>query len=209
MWDADANRVQIYLGTIYRDDKELKDGAKENAISVIEPLLIHAHFPAANSSNINSLGQKWEKYKKIRIINTNYRRSLMLEVSGLALLTDYRNYAIVDVLKNEKYHKHFFKDQEENDYILCFGEKFEKDQNADPDFWVGVDETLWEQRGTPLIVAVWAKDKDKLIEFAKDQNRLIWAGEQEKADYFAVSIDVTSEAVEVAIKEMKKIFGLN
>jgi hypothetical protein len=198
--NADAKNVQIYLGTVYRDTKRLENEEKIEAIKKIEPLLIYAHFPAANSSNIASLGKKWKEYKNIRVINTNYRRSLLPEVSGLAMVSGYMNYVLVDQLKEENPGAEFYIDKNNDDYSLCFG----RDYN---DFWIGVDGELWEKSGIPFAVGVWEANKEKLEELAKKvQQEIISMGEKGD-EYYVLPVDVSHESAKMVIEEMKKLFN--
>lgn len=89
-WDynLDYRNVQIYVGRFYNmsnSDPFNQDGAWNNIISHAEKLLIYAHGPAANSSNIQTITRddtKIKQFENMRILNYGTHRSLMPEVSG-------------------------------------------------------------------------------------------------------------------------------
>ena len=87
-YNVDYKNIQIYVGYIYNmrnDDSTNKDGVWGQAIDDAERLLIYAHEPARNSSNILNITRNKERLKKmenIRVLNYGCHRSLMPEVSG-------------------------------------------------------------------------------------------------------------------------------
>ncbi len=82
--NTDKEQIQIYIGRLF-DEKYPGDDEWNELISKAEQLLIFSHWPAGNSSNINSITSKKDKIKKfknIRIYNFDQHRNLMPEVSG-------------------------------------------------------------------------------------------------------------------------------
>lgn len=84
IYNSDDKNVQIYVGRLF-NKKQPDDDEWNDLISKAEKLLIFSHWPAGNSSNINSLSRKKEELetlKNIRIYNYDQHRDLMPEVSG-------------------------------------------------------------------------------------------------------------------------------
>ena len=97
-WDnnEDYKNIQIYLGKIYNENNfpanEEGDREWDKRISQAESMLIYAHEPARNSSNILTVSrenQKLEIFKNIRVLNYGQYRSLMPEVSGEMWVKEY------------------------------------------------------------------------------------------------------------------------
>lgn len=83
-YNSDEKQVQIYVGRLFNKKQPSNDEWK-TLITQAEQLLIFSHWPAGNSSNINSLTKKKEllkQFKEIRIFNYDTHRNLMPEVSG-------------------------------------------------------------------------------------------------------------------------------
>ena len=83
-FNSDKEQVQIYIGRLF-DKQQPSDETWNDLISKAEQLLIYSHWPAGNSSNINSISRKKEeieKIKNIRVYNFDQHRNLMPEVSG-------------------------------------------------------------------------------------------------------------------------------
>ncbi|ADR34388.1 hypothetical protein Sulku_1727 [Sulfuricurvum kujiense DSM 16994] len=82
--NSDKDHVQIYVGRLFGKNQPNEDDWN-HLISLAEQLLIFSHWPAGNSSNINSISRKkemLETFKNIRIYNYDNHRNLMPEVSG-------------------------------------------------------------------------------------------------------------------------------
>jgi hypothetical protein len=83
-FNSDGGQIQVYIGRLF-DEKQPKDDKWSELISSAERLLIFAHRPANNASNISSLASKkeeLEKLKNIRVYNYDQHRSLLPEISG-------------------------------------------------------------------------------------------------------------------------------
>lgn len=83
--NRDSGNVQVYVGRFSGIDKPSPNKQKDldnwdKLIDLAEKLLIFAHHPASNSSNLNSLP---EDVKQIHIFNWGQFRDLMAEVSGM------------------------------------------------------------------------------------------------------------------------------
>lgn len=77
-WNQDAARVEIYVGRL-SGSKTPSHELWNEEIDLVEKLLIYAHGPAANSSNLNQIP---EGCKHIHVLNWGQRRDLVPEVSG-------------------------------------------------------------------------------------------------------------------------------
>lgn len=83
-FNSDKEQVQIYIGRLFGKNQP-KEDEWNHLIALAEQLLIFSHWPAGNSSNINSISRKQEmldKFKNVRIYNYDHYRNLMPEVSG-------------------------------------------------------------------------------------------------------------------------------
>jgi hypothetical protein len=88
--NSDKKQVQIYVGRLF-DKEKFENKLWENYVSLAEQLLIFSHWPAGNSSNINSLSQKkemLEQFKNVRIYNYDDCRNIMPEISGKLYIED-------------------------------------------------------------------------------------------------------------------------
>jgi len=78
LWNRDSARIQIYIGRL--SGSATPESADWSAqISLVEKLLIYAHGPAANTSNLNSIPNECTP---LHILNWGQFRDLMAEVSG-------------------------------------------------------------------------------------------------------------------------------
>lgn len=94
IFNSDKKQVQIYVGRLF-DKEKFKNKSWEHHVSLAEQLLIFSHWPAGNSSNINSLSKKkeiLEQFKNVRIYNYDDYRNLMPEVSGKLYIEDLEFY---------------------------------------------------------------------------------------------------------------------
>lgn len=79
-FNQDASRVKVYVGRLngYNGTPAEDDWSKQ--ISVVERLLIYAHWPAANSSGLNV---KFDgAFHDLHVLNWGTYRDLLPEVSG-------------------------------------------------------------------------------------------------------------------------------
>ena len=84
-YNEDAWNIQIYVGHIYNDTKNNSTDIWDKYIDSAERMLIYAHEPARNSSNILNITKNINKLKEledVRIFNYGNYRSLMPEISG-------------------------------------------------------------------------------------------------------------------------------
>ncbi len=88
-YNQDAGNVRCYIGRL-AGLKTPEDAEWSHQIDLVETLLIHSHWPAGNSRNIQSLGNHASEIADIHVLNWGQRRSLLSEVSGL-MLTDRYN----------------------------------------------------------------------------------------------------------------------
>lgn len=82
--NSDKEQVQIYIGRLF-GKKQPEADEWNHLISLAEQLLIFSHWPAGNSSNVNSISRKQEmldRFKNVHIYNYDHFRNLMPEVSG-------------------------------------------------------------------------------------------------------------------------------
>jgi hypothetical protein len=78
--NQDSSRVAVYVGRLSGYTETPDDEAWSEQISLVERLLIYAHWPAGNSSGLNvSFGQE---FHGIHILNWGKYRDLLPEVSG-------------------------------------------------------------------------------------------------------------------------------
>jgi len=89
-WNRDASRVEAYVGRLSGSETP-EDW--DNQINLVEKLLIYAHGPAANTSNLNSIP---DESANLHVLNWGQFRDLMAEVSGArwsSLFDDIPNWA--------------------------------------------------------------------------------------------------------------------
>lgn len=85
-YNQDARNIRYYVGRL-AGERTPSDTKWSHQIDMVETLLIHSHWPAANSRNIQTLGSHATEISETHILNWGQRRSLLSEVSGL-MLTD-------------------------------------------------------------------------------------------------------------------------
>ena len=93
-YNHDYKNIQIYVGRLF-EVKQPSIEHWENMISKAEQMLIYAHSPAKNSSNILSITKskdKLQEFEKIRVLNYDNHRSLMPEVTGELWVKGFDNY---------------------------------------------------------------------------------------------------------------------
>ena len=89
LYNQDAGNIRYYVGRL-AGEQTPKNSKWEHQIDMVETLLIHSHWPAANSRNIQTLGRHAAEIAETHVLNWGQRRSLLSEVSGL-MLTDRYN----------------------------------------------------------------------------------------------------------------------
>ena len=83
-YNADYKNLQIYVGRLFSNE-ELTLSKWSEFVDIAESMLIYAHAPAMNSSNILNISKdkkKLKKFENVRIFNYDECRSLFPEVSG-------------------------------------------------------------------------------------------------------------------------------
>ncbi len=100
-YNEDYKNIQIYLGRIYNEDNysanKKGDSEWNKRISQAEKMLIYAHEPAGNSSNILNVSTKQKELKSlenIRVLNYGQYRSLMPEISGEIWVKEYEDWKL-------------------------------------------------------------------------------------------------------------------
>ena len=87
-YNQDAGNIRYYVGRL-AGEQTPEDAEWSHQIDVVETLLIHSHWPAANSRNVQTLGGYASEISDIHALNWGQRRSLLGEVSGLMLTDQY------------------------------------------------------------------------------------------------------------------------
>lgn len=83
-YNADSKRVEIYVGRLF-GEQPISGQDWNNQINIAEKILIHTHWPAGNSSNINSITSKVElseEIKQYNVVNYDQYRSLQSVISA-------------------------------------------------------------------------------------------------------------------------------
>jgi len=84
-FNYDFKNIQIYVGRLLFTDKQPNLNEWKRLVDIAEKMLIYAHAPAMNSSNIASISrdkQFLKEWGNIRIFNYDQCRSLFPEISG-------------------------------------------------------------------------------------------------------------------------------
>ena len=92
--NEDPKNIRFYVGRLFAK-KQPSDDEWSKMIDDAERMLIYAHSPAMNSSNIKSISRNEEKLKEfenVRIFNYDDYRSLMPEVSGEMWIKDFEEF---------------------------------------------------------------------------------------------------------------------
>lgn len=82
--NEDSKNLNIYVGRIF-DEKQPSDEEWSQMIDYAERMLIFAHSPAMNSSNIFTISRDkniLKEFENIRIFNYDNHKSLLPEISG-------------------------------------------------------------------------------------------------------------------------------
>ncbi|WP_345974764.1 hypothetical protein [Sulfurimonas sp. HSL3-7] len=152
---SDAENVQIYLGTIMSDLNKLsKDEIlSKKLIDKAEILLINAHKPAYNSSNIQSAHDDFIDGRYMIHNEGNYRR-LAAVLDSKYFWEKYANYKIVELIADVTTME--IEDEDEY-YGVSLNDYF--DVNAKYKIWFGVDYEIWEVEKVPLMFQIYSEDK--------------------------------------------------
>jgi len=93
-YNTDFKNIKFYVGRLF-DREQVTEDEWDNLISIAERMLIFAHAPARNSSNILNISKDikiLKEFEDIRIFNYDNYRSLMPEISGELWVKGFDNY---------------------------------------------------------------------------------------------------------------------
>lgn len=93
-FNSDFKNIQIYVGRLFAKQQPSED-EWSSLINIAEKMLIFAHAPAMNSSNILSISRdidELKKFENVRIFNYDSCRSLMPEISGELWIKSFNDY---------------------------------------------------------------------------------------------------------------------
>ncbi len=93
-YNSDYKNIQIYVGRLF-GEYQPSDKEWNTMINIAERMLIYAHSPSMNSSNIQNIfrdKRKLKEFENIRIFNYDNYRSLMPEVSGELWIKEFENF---------------------------------------------------------------------------------------------------------------------
>ena len=94
-YNADYKNIKFYVGRLFAKNQPPSEKIWDKMIDIAEKMLIFAHEPARNSSNILTISRdkaKLEEFKNIRIFNYDNYRSLMPEISGELWIKEFEDY---------------------------------------------------------------------------------------------------------------------
>ncbi len=94
-FNVDYKNIKFYVGRLFSEKQPSSENEWDNMIDKAERMLIYAHEPAQNSSNILTITRnktKLEEFKNIRIFNYDNHRSLMPEISGELWVKEFEDY---------------------------------------------------------------------------------------------------------------------
>jgi hypothetical protein len=95
-YNIDSKNIKFYVGRLFAEKQPSSEDAWDNMIDIAERMLIFAHEPARNSSNILTISRnkaKLDEFKNIRIFNYDNYRSLMPEISGELWVKGFEEYS--------------------------------------------------------------------------------------------------------------------
>jgi len=179
--NADAESVEIYLGTIFSDERKLtkEEVIDKELIEKSEVLLINALKPAFNSSNIQSAYEDYVDSRYLIHNEGNYRK-LPAVLDSKYFWQEYKNHIIV-----EKCLKDRVKLEKNDDY---YGAELNElyDINDDYLIWFGVDYEIWTREKIPYMFQVYSKDKSiiKKLKKSKEFKYYEYKGTDEYLDIF-------------------------
>ena len=187
----DSSNVKIYLGCIVDDLKEMDTEIEVERIKKSEALLINALKPAFNSSNIQSVQEKYRN-SSFQINNLNNYRNLYPHLSSQYFWNhEFENYNIVDKLAK------YFKVKVSNEYENFYG--FELPNNKS--IFLGIDTISWNIHNVPLIISIGKKIIKQKSDIKKTFN---YIREDEEEYFISISNDLNSTDI---IEEIKKVLN--
>jgi len=137
----DSSNVKIYLGCIVDGLKKMDRDEEKEKIKKAEALLINALKPAFNSSNIQSVHEKY-RTSNFQINNRNDYRNLYPQLSSKYFWNNrFENYNIVDKLAKK------FEVEVSNEYENFYGFRIPKNNGV----FLGIDSIDWNIRNIPLV----------------------------------------------------------
>ena len=182
----DSNNVKIYLGCIFSPTKALDSKTQIKKIKKAETLLINALKPAFNSSNIQSVHEKYASDNYI-INNLNSYRNLYPQLSSNYFWNNqFKNFEITELLANEL--KCTAKDENE-----FYGFEILENDNI----CLGVDYNYWNKENIPLVIGVY---KELNITKEELQNKFKDIGEDKEYYFISASDDLLKENIIDEIK---------
>lgn len=187
----DSNNVKIYLGCIFSQSKIINIETQIEKIKKAEALLINALKPAFNSSNIQSVHEKYAT-SNYQINNINNYRNLYPQLSSEYFWKDqFENYEITEKLAKE-YETNV---RDENEF---YGFDLPENNNI----CLGVDYSYWNKENIPLVIGVCKKCN---IKKSKLENIFQHVGVDQKYYFISASDDLTKKDVLKEVKEKLKI----
>jgi hypothetical protein len=146
----DAENIRIYLGCIFSDEVKINIQEEMKKIEKAEVLLINSLKPALNSANVKGVGNQYSKDKFIVFNEGNYR-DLYPIVSSEYFWGKYKNYIVLQELA--KYYKKAIDESSDDE------EFWEGVWIVDDKIWVGIDYSIWNTEGMPLIIEILDENK--------------------------------------------------
>lgn len=186
----DSENVKIYLGCIFSPSTRLDNDTQISKIKKAETLLINALKPAFNSSNIQSVHEKYVA-ANYQIYNLNNYRDLYPQLSNKYYWDSrFKNFEITDKLAKE----FNVKAVDENEF---YG--FQIPENDD--ICLGVDYNYWNIANIPLVIGIHKEciKKSDLNKMFKD------IGQDKEYFFISASDDLTNENALLEVKEKLKI----
>ena len=190
----DSSNVKIYLGCITDGSKRMDKEEEKKKIKKAEALLINALKPAFNSSNIQSVQEKYRS-SDFQVNNRNNYRNLYPELSSKYFWNrEFENYNIIDKLAKK------FDLKVSNKYENFYGFEIPQSNGV----FLGIDMIDWNIRNIPLIISI---NKDLIIK--KDlEKRFDYIREDEDEYFISVIDDLDSKNILDEIEEkLKKVLS--
>jgi len=94
-YNEDYKNIQIYVGRLFGREQKISGDEWSKQIGLAERMLIFAHAPAKNSSNILNITKDktlLKEFENIRVFNYDAYRSLMPELSGELWVKGFNEY---------------------------------------------------------------------------------------------------------------------
>jgi len=95
--NSDSKNIKFYVGRLFDKKQVATEEEWDKMINIAERMLIYAHEPARNSSNILNISKNkkvLKEFEDIRIFNYDKHRSLMPEISGELWVKSFDNYQV-------------------------------------------------------------------------------------------------------------------